>query len=93
MLIVRKITVIILLISFILFSGCFKRDERLLMNCADRQFDEGWKKKFGENSSTMRELYEDNLDKRFQYESYVSIYRNCEYELKTSPKTFRQIYK
>ena len=85
---------IILLITIsLLLTGCFKGDERLLMNCADRQFDESWKKKLGENQSTMRELYQDNLDKRFQYKSYVSMYRISEYELKTSPKTFRQIYK
>jgi len=80
-----------LVLSLLLLSGCFSSDKKLLMKCADIEFDKQWVKKYGEPGVT-KSLGND-LKLRFEYKSYVRIYRMCELELSTSPETFRQIYK
>jgi len=82
-----------LILSLFFLSGCFDNDKKLLMKCADTEYDKQWKKKFGESSMTLKQLYGNSLEGRFQYKPYVSMYRMCELELRVSPETFRQIYK
>ncbi|MDC1166715.1 hypothetical protein OAT23_03445 [Candidatus Pelagibacter sp.] len=76
---------------FLFLTGCFNTDKKLLMKCADIEFDKQWVKKYGEPGVT-KSLGND-LKLRFEYKSYVRIYRMCELELSASPETFRQIYR
>ena len=82
-----------LVLSLLLLSGCFNSDKKLLMKCADKEYDKQWKKAFPKSTMTLKDLHGNNLEERFQYKAYVGIYRMCELELSTSPETFRQIYK
>ena len=82
-----------LILSLFFLSGCFDNDKKLLMKCADTEYDKQWKKAYGEGFMTLKELVGNSLEERFQFKNYVAIYRMCELELSVSPKTFRQIYK
>ena len=85
---------LLLICVFFLFSGCFgNNDEKLLLKCADIKYEKILGTYSEGGTSTLELLFKDNLKKRFDHSDlYIKFYRNCEYELNSSPKTFKQLY-
>ncbi len=66
----------------------------MLMKCADIKFEKLQKTYDKHDSLTLELLYKDSLEKRLSFWSgYADLYRRCELEFKSTPTTFKKLYK
>ena len=86
---------IYLLPVFFLVTAFFhSNNDALLMKCADIKYEKLQKTYERGGTLTLELLFKDNLEKRLSHWSgYARLYRNCEFELKSTPQTFKKIYK
>ena len=91
---IKTLKTFLLIFAYFFVSGCFQNDEKLIMKCADIKFDKYLGTYYEGKVTSSELLFNKNLEKRFKSSpTYVKLYRICEYEFNTSPKTFKQLYK